>query len=350
MEPIEPVELVEAPPEREPPRFTPSLGAVGGLFVVGGALGLIGELVEDDGDGARILAGVLALAVAAAALFARTLPRLEPPIATALVAVAAIAAGAGVLLVLVDPSSVDGLSSFTAPLLFAAIVWLVLFFAGPVKGRPFVLGLALVAVWFGGLTVVDPFDATSSTGVFSEIGEPVEDDPTIGGFEDEFTFDEEFEFEEEEPPTIELFPFFFGFDVEGAAGDIGAVSLLFGVGYLIASAAFDRRRRGDVSTPFVAVGIPAAALGLIGVSADIGSVPGALFTLLVAGAVCWMGAAYGRRLSTWAGAASVALALGALADKINGDDNNVASSLVAMVFGVGLTALAATVFRRVDAP
>jgi hypothetical protein len=351
VEPIEPTEPatppVEPPSDREPPRFTPSLGAVGGLFVVGGALGLIGELVDDDGDGARILAGVLALAVAAAALFARTLPRLEPSIATALVAVAAIAAGAGVMLVLVDPSSVDGLSSFTAPLLFAAIVWLVLFFAGPVKGRPFVLGLALVAVWFGALTVVDPFDATSSTDVFSEIGEPVEDDPTIGGFDDEFTFDEEFEFEEE-PPVIELFPF--GFDVEGAAGDVGAVSLLFGVGYLIASAAFDRRRRGDVSTPFVAVGIPAAALGLIGVSADIGSVPGALFTLLVAGAVCWMGAAYGRRLSTWAGAAGVAVALGALADKIDGDNNSVASSLVAIVFGVGLTALAATALRRVDAP
>lgn len=339
MEPIEPVELLAAsPPEREPPRFTPSLGAVGGLFVVGGALGLISELVDDDGDGARILAGVLALAVAAAALFARTLPWLEPPIATALVAVAAIAAGAGVLLVLVDPSSVEGLSSFTAPLLFAAIVWLVLFFAGPVKGRPFVLGLALVAVWFGALTVVDPFDTTSSTGVGFEEGFT---------FEDEFT-DEEFELEEE-PPTIELFPFF-GFDVEGAAGDIGAVSLLFGVGYLIASAAFDRRRRGDASTPFVAVGIPAAALGLIGVAADIGSGPGALFTLLVGGAVCWMGAAYGRRLSTWAGAAGVALALGALADKIDRDDNNVASSLVAIVFGVGLTALAATVLRRVDEP
>jgi hypothetical protein len=339
---VEPIEgpLVEEPQPvvavREPPRFAPSLGAVGGLFAVGGALGLIGQLVEGDSDGGRILAGVLALLVGAAALVARTRAP-DGPVATALVAVVAIAAGAGVLLILVDPSSVDGASSLTAPMLFAAIVWLVLFFAGPVKGRPFLLGLALLAVWFGALSLVDPFDTGFTPDVSSRVGAPVEDG---------FTFEEDAQFEEE--PPIAITPA--GFDPTGAVGDLGAVSLLFGVGYLIASAAFDRQRRGDVSTPFVAAGLVATTLGLVGVSVDIGSVPGALFTLLIAGAVCWMGAAHGRRLSTWLGAAGVAIGLSVLVDKIDGRGNEVASSLIAIAVGAALVAASMTALRKVDAP
>jgi hypothetical protein len=316
--------------EREPPRFTPTLGAVGGVFVVGGALGLIGQIA--DGDAGRILTGLFALAVGAAALIARTQVTDRPPVATALTAVAAIAAGAGVLLLLVDPSSVDGPSSLTAPLLFAAIVWLVLFFAGPAKNRPILLGLALVAIWFAGLTLVDP------TSNFRGGTRPTET-PT---FSDDGTFTEA-------PPTITFNPFE-GFDVGGALGDIGAVSLLFGAGYLIASAAFDRGHRHDVSPPFVGAGIPATAIGLVGISADLGSTPGALITLGIAGLVCWLGANNGRRLTTWVGAAGVAIALGVLGDKIDGTDNETASSVVAIVLGVALVALSTTVLRRAETP
>jgi hypothetical protein len=329
MEPVEePVAQVVV--EREPPRFTPSLGAVGGLFVVGGALGLVGQIA--DGDSGRILTGLFALAVAAAALIARTQTADRPPVTTALTAVAAIAAGAGVLLLLVDPSSVDGPSSFTAPLLFAAIVWLVLFFAGPAKNRPVLLGLALVAIWLAGLTLVDP---TSS---FRSDTRPTET-PT---FSDDGTFPE--------PPPTSTFNPFAGVDIGDALGDIGAVSLLFGAGYLIASAAFDRGHRHDVSTPFVGAGVPATAVGLIGVGADLGSTPGALVTLVIAGLVCWLGANNRRRLTTWAGAAGVAIALGVLVDKLDGTDNKTASSLVAIVIGVALVALSTTVLRRAETP
>lgn len=328
MEPMEPVESPEPPElptptpgpvvvEREPPRFTPTLGAVGGLFAVGGALGLIAQIA--DGDAGRILTGLFALAVAAAALVARTEVTDRPPIATALTAVAAVATGAGVLLLLVDPSSVDGPSSFTAPLLFAAIVWLVLFFAGPAKNRPILLGLALVAIWFAGVTLVDP---TSS-------------------FRNETP--------RTETPTITFSPFE-GFDVGDALGDIGAVSLLFGAGYLIASAAFDRGHRHDVSAPFVGAGVPATAIGLIGISADLGSTPGALVTVVIAGLVCWLGANNGRRLTTWVGAAGVAIALGVLGDKVDGTDNATASSVVALVIGVALVALSTTLLRRAETP
>jgi hypothetical protein len=329
---MEPLEEPVAPVvvQREPPRFTPSLGAVGGLFAVGGALGLIGQIA--DGDAGRILTGLFALAVAAAALIARTQVTDQPSIATALTAVAAVAAGAGVLLLLVDPSSVDGPSSLTAPLLFAAIVWLVLFFAGPAKNRPILLGLALVAIWFAGLTLVDP---TSS--FRSETRQA--DTPT---FSDDGTFTET-------PPTITFNPFE-GFDIGDALGDIGAVSLLFGAGYLIASAAFDRGHRHDVSTPFVGAGLPATAVGLIGISADIGSTPGALVTVVIAGLVCWLGANNGRRLTTWVGAAGVAIALGILGDRVDGTDNETASSIVAIVIGVLLVALCTTVLRRAETP
>lgn len=319
MEPIEPAEPPE-PPEpvappvvvaREPPRFTPSLGAVGGLFVVVGALGLIGQVA--DGDAGRVLTGLFALAIAAAALVARTQVD-DRAVATALVVVVAVGAGAGVLLLLVDPSSVDGASSLTAPLLFAAIAWLVLFFAGPAKGRTVLLGLALVAVWLAGLTLTDPVSnlrGTVSPGAVSPVG---------------------------------------GFDLGDALGDVGAVSLLFGAGYLIASAAFDRGRRHDVSTPFVAVGIPAIALGLVGVGADVGRAPGSLIALAIGGLVCWLGANNGRRLTTWAGAAGVAIALGVVVDVLDGESNDTASALVAIVIGVALVALCTTVLRKVDAP
>ena len=318
---------------RERPLFAPSVAAAGGVLIAAGTLTLFGELADDDGG--RMLAGVLSLLLAGAAVFAAAQAP-PPPLPTACVAVAGVAVGTGVFLLLLDPSDVSGASSLTAPFLFAAIAWVVLFLAGPTKGRPFLLALALVAAWGGALSMVDPVDDVDEPTVTFE-------QPELDG---ELPFDDEqFRFEPEEPPVPPAFRSFAA--VESVVSQIAWTSIVFGVGYALAAAAFDRRRQVNVATPFIGVGLVALAVGLIGVGIDVGEVLGALFALVIGGAVSWYGGATGRRASTWLGAFAVAVAALVFVDQIDGEDNRVASELLAVVAGGALVAVAALVLHRV---
>lgn len=182
----------------------------------------------------------------------------------------------------------------------ATVAAAVLHVAGPGRGRPLFLAVALVGAWLtpvvqlGVDALVEPFDT-------------------------------------------------FGYDGGlGPGPDTTAlviVSLLFGIGYLAAGSFLDRAGLRGTATAFIGVGdVALAAAVVVGAT---GREQWLSATLVVAAGayVGFVGARLGRRLTTWAGTAAFVIGIVLLFDAAVPDDAEVTAALVALVVSTLVAAL-----------
>jgi hypothetical protein len=240
-------------------------------------------------------------------------------------------------------------------LLGSTAAWVMSYVAGPGKGRLFYLGAALLGAWLTMLELVESvfsFPFSSIGGFFDELSGvsrglgstsstllppftvPGSPTVTIPGI----------------PPTpIDLLPSRFTHVPD--PGSICMLSVVFGIGYLITARALDRRGQAGRATPFTFAGIVALfvgiAVGFLGLELE-ASVAGAAF--IVAGVlVATHGAGTARRGTTWAGGAAVFVGVVLIAGDAAGESART-FGIVAIVFGLGVVALAHVLARSTGEP
>jgi hypothetical protein len=214
-----------------------------------------------------------------------------------------------------------------ALLIVSAVVWLSSYLIGPARGRPFFLGAGLIGLWFTVLELAEnvfdaPFESIAffAGGLGQELGATGDVIDPTSGFEPR-------RFDPPDPATI------------------GALSLVFGVGFLLAARALDRRGGHGTATPFAVAAIPCLAVGVAGLADDLeGSGTGLLLTLIGL-VLAWHGASVGRRATSWIGGAAMAAGLAIFLAEMAGDDATTGGMLfiaggIVMVFGGHLLASA----------
>lgn len=211
-------------------------------------------------------------------------------------------------------------------LIVSSLAWLGSYAAGPGRGRPFFLGAGLIGVWFTVLQLVEEvFDAP-----FNAIGFAAESFEGSGGFEGGTGF---------EDGTIVSGgdPFSSGpsFDAPDPA-TIGILSMLFGVGFLLATRWLDRNGRHGVATPFTVAALPCLYVGVSGLAPDLEAAGTGLLLVLIGVGLAYHGATVWRRLTTWLGGATAAFGAGVFLTDMT-DDATVGGMLfiaagIALVF------------------
>jgi len=312
---------------RAEPRMWVAIAAVGcalaviGLFVISADA----QAGDGDGDGSAVPGIVLSLLVVLAGYALMHLLQ-EAPAASAGVTAVILGLPGLALFLTID---VDDVPPFSIELFLGlpALVWGVSYLVGPGKGRPVLLGFALVFAWLFVLQVVeDPF----ASGGVDEVIEPgiiIDEEFGDPGFDDEFggEFDEG------------------GFD--GGSDDpdpttIGWVSVLFGAGYLALSRRFDKRQLAGTATPFVLAGHAALITGIVALADDL-KASGVGIAFVIAGVIVGrLGAVGGRRLTTSIGAVEIGLgALIVLGDAME-ESSPTSFGTALFVLGAAIAALA----------
>jgi hypothetical protein len=285
---------------RAEPRMWVAIAAVGCALAVLGLFLISGEAQagDGDGDGSPVPGIVLSLLVVLAGYALMQLLRDAPAASAGVTAVILGLPGLALFLTI----DVDDVPPFSIELFLGlpALVWGVSYLVGPGRGRPVLLGFALVFAWLFVLQVVeDPF----ASGGIDDVVEPGIFDEELGdpGFDEEFgdpSFDEEF------PSDGDAFL------VETAGPDattIGWISVLFGVSYLALSRRFDKRHLAGAATPFVVAGHAALIIGIFVLADDL-KASGVGIAFFVAGVVvARLGALSGRRVTTIIGAVEIGL-------------------------------------------
>jgi hypothetical protein len=285
---------------RAEPRMWVAIAAVGCALAVFGLLLISGDAQagDADGDGSNVPGIVLCLLVVLAGYALMQLLR-DAPAASAGVTAVILGLPALAVFLTID---VDDIPPFSIELFLGlpALVWGVSYLFGPGKGRPVLLGFALVFAWLFVLQVVeDPFasgdiDDVAERGIFDEGPVPNE-------------FDEEFgdpNFDEELPSDGGAF------SAETAGPDattIGWISVLFGAGYLALARVFDKRQLAGAATPFVVAGHAALVAGIILLSDDLKAAGVGIAFFLAGIVVARLGALGGRRVTTIIGAVEIGL-------------------------------------------
>jgi hypothetical protein len=354
-----PVATAESPwpARRRRPSFSHLVAAAGGLLVIFGIVTLLSELA-DSSSGAGLAAMVAAGVVVGAYLALNVVG--DGPIASALVVVSLFGAAVPMPFIVSAQDNPGIKGSATLMLLVPTAVWALLFFAGPARGRLPYLGAALLGLWLlVGVQVVDTggpggFAGSSYVSTSAVSGSLSPDGPgpsyvdiqsgeandgllvgraTLAGqFEDDgFTGDEGPGFFEQLSP----FGFFFG-DTPDA---VGFVSLLFGVGYLAAAVALERRGARGGATPFVAIGNVALVLSTTLLATQLEDVGTSIYALAVGGSLIWFGAWTLRRFTSWLGVLMLLGGIGGLVSTIT--DDTVPGGLLLLLAGA-LTVVAAT--------
>jgi hypothetical protein len=281
---------------RAEPRMWVAIAAVGCALAVFGLLLISGDAQagDGDGDGSNVPGIVLCLLVVLAGYALMQLLR-DAPAASAGVTAVILGLPALAIFLTID---VDDVPPFSIELFLGlpALVWGVSYLFGPGKGRPVLLGFALVFAWLFVLQVVeDPFasgdiDDVAERGIFDEGPVPNEfDDPN---------------FDEELPSDGGAF------SVETAGPDattIGWISVLFGAGYLALARVFDKRQLAGAATPFVVAGHAALVAGIILLSDDLQAVGVGIAFFFAGIVVARLGAVGGRRVTTIIGAVEIGL-------------------------------------------
>ncbi|HVM52834.1 MAG TPA: hypothetical protein VM262_06520 [Acidimicrobiales bacterium] len=320
-------------------RMTPRVGVViagaGALIAVGGATGLGGDqLIGDDGDVQRIPGILLSLLLVVAGYAALARFR-TGPLASAGATGAAL--GVPVLLFFLTFSESDFPPfSLDAILLVSSLAWLGAYVVGAGAGRLLFLGAALAGSWLFVLNLVEPVEHLTPFGAFAAM-ESFETSGSLevpGGYYDE---DGTFVFEDDFAPDD-----FAGDDFFGDSGapspllgggfdyrppdftDVAVISLLFGIGYAVVGLLLSRRGYAGAGTPFAAVSIAALALGVQLIAPDLEQVGTGVLAIALGIGLAAVGAASGRRVTAWVGAAGVGL--GAIAVLQKGVDGSSASA------------------------
>ncbi|HUQ39796.1 MAG TPA: hypothetical protein VM030_06540 [Acidimicrobiales bacterium] len=267
----------------ERPRPSLEVGTVG----VGGAVAAMGVLTFAGGQLAdsNLLAFLVAalLAGAGIALLLRGPEELRP----AGVAMSGIAVPAAITFLLAS----GGEPNFTIVGLLSAVALLALYLVGPAPGHTFHLTMAVVSMWFLliGLT---------------------EDSLGVGGG----------------LPSIDS-AFTMG----------GSISLVAGALFLGAAWWLDHNGLRAMATPFLTIGILAAAFGLFAIGAENGALIGGLLALVIGAALCIAASGGDRRGTMWAGLAFIGAGLLTIAGELAPDgDKGLVTMLVAVVLGGAL--------------
>jgi hypothetical protein len=255
------------------------------------AFGTVGFAIDRFGDsgsnglGLLFSAGLLAVSLA---VLARGPIAYQPAaVAASTVAVPALA----FFLVASDRKPSVSLAAFIAAGVLAA-----LYFVGPSRGHTTHLSVLVVAGWIAAVAV------TQSSFTF---------DPELGS--------------STSPASL--------------ISDIGGISLVVGLSYLLAGWWLDRTHLRGMATPFLGVGAVALPAGAYAFVSDGSQLAGALLGLAAGAAVAIVGAHSRRRGTLWIGLVLVGIAVSALVDAITSDDNEIAVvALVLLVVAGGALA------------
>jgi hypothetical protein len=325
---------------RSEPRLWVSIAGAGCLLAVTGLLAIAGDAqVDDSGDTGSTAPGIILFLLVVGAGYALLHVAREAPAASA--GVTAVVLGLPPLMYFLtfDESDLPPFS-LEAVLGASALVWIVSYMVGPGRGRPLLLGAGLVFAWLFVLQIVeDPFSGLDQAPIISEdpfgeldpepYDEPFDDD--FGSSEESFPddeafgdddfgvsgassgsgFDDDFVPSDDELGRVDQSDDQFG----GGGGDepswstLGIISLLFGVGYLVAARRFDHRRFAGTATPFVVAGHIALPTGIVLLSEDLEVAGTGVAFVIAGGLVAWVGALSGRRATTIIGAIEVIIGL-----------------------------------------
>jgi len=116
---------------------------------------------------------------------------------------------------------------------------------------------------------------------------------------------------------------------------IGMLSLLLGVGFLLASRWLDANHRRGAATPLAFVAIPCLAVGVIGLAPDLEASGSGLLLLAIGLVLSFSGGAVGRRATSWIGGAATALGLALFLGDMAGDSATT-GGLLYIAGGIGL--------------
>ena len=272
--------------ERPPPSLLEGLRAVGGFLVAAGVLVLAGDRYSDDSTGLAIFIAFLLFAGGVAALVGAPDEFVTPAVVVS--GVGAVALGFFVVADNADPSL--SLAGF-----FVAGLAGALYAIPPRRGHTFHLVVALAAVWFAMVALVQ------------------------GSVSD-----------------------FVGGSLFGGVSDIGLMSVLVGGAYLAVGWWLDRSELRAAATPFLAIGALALALGMFALVSDWNEFGGGLLAAAVGLTISVTGAQTERRFGTWFGLVVLAGGLIGVASGISPDDAVVVDFLLLAVMGGGIV-YAATV-------
>jgi hypothetical protein len=141
-------------------------------------------------------------------------------------------------------------------------------------------------------------------------------------------------------------------------GEMAAVGAIFGIGYLFALLALDRRGRHGLATAFVVPGVIALAVAVIFFGAEAENAAVAGIVSVAAGLfIGSVGAQSQRRFTVWTGAffatVGALLVAGEISSDAVGDDNDgegVVFGVITIAFGVVMTVIATFVARLLSEP
>ena len=349
-----PTQPTSVAPWRFAERATPWLAnAIAGGAGALGAIGMIAfglDLYPDNGHGvgwAGLAFCVVLVAVGLVAVVA--LPTLLESAGIAMIAI-----GVPGAMAFVQFSRVHSARDLRPFFAVTIVAWLLGFAIGPARARPLLLSLALLlALTWATVEVADvntvsrvPFTPSFTFGSGSSSGTSSTFTTNPDGSINTDSF----------PPSTD---FTIGQPHKPNFGDIGGVSLAFGVVYLIGVALLDARGRRGIATAAVLPGVIAMVDAVAFLGAEAKSVVVAGLLSVAAGLfVGSVGTQSHRRFTVWVGAFGATVGAVLLAGKVtdsttSGGGNSHAASVFgafAILFGAAMVAVAALVARLLREP
>lgn len=301
--------LGERAVRRPEPRLGVSLTGAGIYLAILGVLVWGGDYLSGDGGGGggdgssrRVLGVVLSLAVVAAG-YALAIRARRGPLATAGVAASALGVPVlmGFLTVDTTPSGSGPPLSLDAVVIVSVLVWLVSYLVVPgTRGHAFYLGLAAIITWIYLLDKAVP-------DLFG--------DALLGAF---LVFG---------PSDI------FGNSRYGPDWTTVAVlSLLFGLGYYAVAFFLDHVGRSGPGAALAVAAFVATASGIAAATVDLPTTGTGVLLIVLGLVLGYFGARGGRRFTTWAWSAGVALGVTVIIADL-ADQNSAAAGVALIVSG-----------------
>jgi hypothetical protein len=284
----------------------------GGDFLAGGG----GAEAVGGGSSRQLLGIALSLAVVVIG-YTLAVRRSRGPLATAGVVASALGVPVlfGFLTVDSNGGGTSGLPvSLDAIVLVSVLVWVLSYLFVPgARGHAFYLGLSSVLLWVYVLDKAVP-ELFSPASLF-------------------FGFDP---FQSDRPPGPDW-------------ATVAALSIMFGVLYYLVGFTLDWRGRAGAAVPFTISGFVAMAVGIAAASADLHEIGTGIVLIVLGLGLGTYGARSGRRFTTWAWSAAVAVGVAVIVGKVAG--NNAAGGGIALIVcGVGLVFVGEVLARSLHEP
>lgn len=129
----------------------------------------------------------------------------------------------------------------------------------------------------------------------------------------------------------------------------GAISLVAGALFIAGGWWLDTNGLRAMATPFLGVGLLAAALGLFAIGGEHGAIVGGLLAIVLGAGLCVAAAGGDRRGTLWTGAAFIGAGIFSIATDLAPDgDTGTVTALIAVVLGGALAWFGPTLAARAD--